>query len=47
MADAKRKKSIEVTKDGWIIVYPSLHEQKEKGTLRRILKRLIHLKKGH
>jgi hypothetical protein len=47
MADAKRKKSFTVTKDGWITVYPSLHEQKEKGTLRRILKRLIQLKKGH
>ena len=47
MADAKRKKSIEVTKDGWITVYPSLHEQKEKGILRRILKMLIQLKKGH
>ena len=47
MAKIKRKKTVEVTKDGWITVYPSLHEQKEKGTLRRILKRLIQLKKGH
>ena len=47
MVGTKRKKSFEVTKEGWIIVYPSLHEQKEKGTLRRILKRLIQLRKGH
>jgi hypothetical protein len=47
IADTKPKKTYEVTKDGWITVYPSLHEQKEKGKLRRILKRLIQLRKGH
>ena len=47
MAGTNRKKTYTVTKDGWITVYPSLHEQKEKGTLRRILKRLIQLRKGH
>jgi hypothetical protein len=47
MGDTKRKKSYEVSREGWITVYPSLHENKEKGKLRRILKRLIQLKKGH
>jgi len=47
MADTKPRKTYEVTKEGWITVYPSLHEQKEKGKLRGILKKLIHLRKGH
>jgi len=47
MGSAKHKKSYEVSREGWITVYPSLHENKEKGTFRRILKRLIQLKKGH
>jgi hypothetical protein len=33
--------------EGFITVYPSLHENKEKGKLRRILKKLIQLRKGH
>jgi hypothetical protein len=47
MADTKHKKSYEVPREGFITVYPSLHEHKEKGKLRRILKRLIQLRKGH
>ena len=43
----KRKKSYEVSSEGWIVVYPSLHESKGKGKLRRIFKRLIQLRKGH
>jgi len=43
----KHKKNYEVSSEGWISVYPSLHENKEKGMLRRILKRLIQLRKGH
>ena len=43
----KRKKSYEASREGWITVYPSLHENKEKGKLRRIIKRLIQLRKGH
>jgi hypothetical protein len=46
MAGTKKKTYI-VSKEGWINVYPSLHENKEKGMLRRIIKRLIQLKKGH
>jgi hypothetical protein len=42
-----KKKSYEVTREGWINVYPSLKEPKEKGTLRLILKRLIQLRKGY
>jgi hypothetical protein len=42
-----RNKSYEVTKEGRLVIYPSLYETKEKGKLKRILKRLIHIKKGH
>jgi hypothetical protein len=47
MADTKHKKTYEVSREGYINVYPSLHENKEKGILRRILKRSIQLRKGH
>ena len=47
MMGTKRKKSYETSSEGWITVYPSLHENKEKGKLRRILKRSIQLRKGH
>jgi len=47
IADSERKKNFTVTKDGWVTVYPSLYEQKGKGTLRGILKRSIPAKKGH
>jgi len=43
----KHKKTYELSSGGWITVYPSLYEKKEKGMLRRILKRLIQLRKGH
>jgi hypothetical protein len=35
------------SKEGRIVIYPSLRETKEKGKLRRILKQLMHIKKGH
>jgi hypothetical protein len=47
MAGTKRNKSHEVSREGFITVYPLLHESKEKGKLRLILKRLIQLRKGH
>jgi hypothetical protein len=47
MTGTKRKKSYLVSKEGWITVYPSLHENKEKGILKRIIKRLIQRRKGH
>ena len=42
-----RRKEYEVSKEGRVTVYPTLHETKEKGTLKRILKKLIHIRKGH
>jgi len=42
-----RKKKFEVSKDGKLTVHPVLHETKEKGKLKGILKKLIHLRKGH
>ena len=47
MGIIRHKKRYEVSSEGWITVYPSLHENKEKGMLKRILKWLIQLKKGH
>ncbi len=47
MGSTKHKKSYEVSREGLITAYPSLHEHKEKGKLRRILKRLNRLRKGH
>lgn len=44
MMENVRKKSYEVSRDGRIIIYPSLYETKEKGKVRRILKKLIHTK---
>ena len=42
-----KKKAYVMSREGFITVYPSLLEYKEKGTLRRILKRLTQLWKGH
>ena len=42
-----KSKTYEVTKEGRIVIYPSIHEVKEKGKLKQILKKLIHIKKGH
>jgi len=47
MGSTKHKKSYKVSREGWITVHPSLDENKEKGKLRLILKRLIQLRKGH
>ncbi|HXX57316.1 MAG TPA: hypothetical protein VEI96_04890 [Thermodesulfovibrionales bacterium] len=43
----RENKSYEVTKDGRITIYPSLHPIRQEGKLRRILKKIIHFKKGH
>ncbi|HAM49321.1 MAG TPA: hypothetical protein DCP92_00965 [Nitrospiraceae bacterium] len=43
----KHNKSYEVTKDGRITVYPSLHESTAESKLGRILKKILHFKKGH
>jgi len=39
-------KSCEVSRDGRIVVYPSLYEKKKDSNLRRILKKIKHFKKG-
>jgi hypothetical protein len=46
MPKKPRKKEFEVSKDGKLTVYPVLHETKEKGKLKSILKKLIHIRKG-
>jgi hypothetical protein len=43
----KKRKKFVVSKDRMLTVYPTLHETKEKGMLKRILKKLIHIRKGH
>lgn len=47
MKDKKERSSVEVDKSGRLNTYPALHAQKEKSKLKQIIKRLIHLKKGH
>jgi hypothetical protein len=47
MAKKSRRKELAVSKERMLTVYPTLHETKEKGMLKRILKKLIHIKKGH
>jgi hypothetical protein len=42
-----KNKSLEADKEGFIRTYPSIHEQKEKGKLRQLIKLLKRLKKGH
>jgi len=44
---SKKRKEYDVAKKRRITVYPSLHETKEKGKLKRIIEKLIHIKKGH
>ena len=44
---SKKRKEYGVSKDRMLTVYPTLHETKEKGMLKRILKKLIHIRKGH
>jgi len=44
---SKKRKEFFVSKEGRLTVYPTLHETKEKGMLKLILKKLIHIRKGH
>jgi hypothetical protein len=46
MLGKKYEKTYEVSKEGRITIYPSLYGTKEEGNLKRILKRLLHIKKG-
>jgi hypothetical protein len=47
MPKKTRRKELIVSWDRMLTMYPTLHETKEKGMLKRILKRLIHIRKGH
>ncbi len=43
----KTKKTVEYDKSGWLRVYPSLHESKDKFRIKHLLRILKRLKKGH
>jgi hypothetical protein len=47
MPKKTRRKELIVSKDRMLTMYPTLHETKKKGMLRRILKKLVHIRKGH
>jgi hypothetical protein len=47
MKKSSRRKELSVSKDRMLTVYPTLHEVKEKGMVKRIIKKLIHIRKGH
>jgi hypothetical protein len=42
-----RRQELVVSKDRMLNMYPTLHETQGKGMLKRILKRLIHIRKRH
>jgi hypothetical protein len=42
-----RRKQFAVSKDRMLTIYPTLHEIKGKGILKRIIKKLIHIRKDH
>ncbi len=44
---SKTRKKYGVSKDRVLTVYPTLYETKEKGMLKHILMKLIHIRKGH
>jgi len=41
------QKEYEVSKEGRITIYPALYGSSEGGKLKRIIKKLIHIHKGH
>jgi hypothetical protein len=47
MPKPSRRKELIVSKDRMLTMYPTLHETREKGMLKCILKKLIHIRKGH
>jgi hypothetical protein len=47
MSKKFRRKKLTASKDRMLTRYPALHETGEKGMLKRILKKLIHIRKGH
>jgi len=48
MKSMKRKnKYFESDQEGYIRIYPSIHETKEKGKLRQLINLLKRLKRGH
>jgi hypothetical protein len=40
------RKELVVSKDRMLVLYPSLYETREKGMLRRIIKKLVLMRKG-
>jgi hypothetical protein len=42
-----RGKELVVSKDRMLTMYPALRETRGKGKLKRLLKKLIHIRKGH
>ena len=42
-----KSKYFEADREGYIRTYPTIHETKEKGTLRQLIELLKRLKKGH
>jgi len=47
MSKKSHQKAYEVSKEGRITIYPALYGVSEGGKLKRILKKLIHIHKGH
>jgi hypothetical protein len=43
---SKKRRELAVSKDKMLTIYPTLHEMKERGMLKRIIKKLIHIRKG-
>jgi len=43
----QKNKYFEADKEGYIRTYPSIHETKEKGIFKHLIKLLKKLKKGH
>jgi hypothetical protein len=42
-----QKKYFEADREGYIRTYPTIHENKENGKLRQLIKLLKRLTKGH
>jgi hypothetical protein len=47
MSRKSRRKELAASKDRLLTRPLTLHETGEKGMLKRILKKLIHIRKGH
>jgi len=47
MSKKSHRKEYSVSKEGRLTVYPTPHQTKEKGKFKRMIKKLIHIRKGH